>query len=263
MLKIFPDKFFITVITFSLVFLLAGCWAGKQPPKPQPSDPLSIEVPSPDPQPPASSTDERIPGGGGELYGDKNTEYGFRPDSTGLWLFMMIVEGDGSSDIGVFDQNGDPVSPQRTGGGDYDSFLVAQFDEGITYTIRTILRPYKNGTPMSYTLTVSPAVTIPGGGGDARAHGYYSVFTFTPDQSGAWEFRTSDANIRSEWLGAPFLVLSDISDYYLEDFVHSPMGEGENDWLLTMDLDAGTTYRISVELSSDIDSCALTVSLVD
>ena len=243
--KIFPYRFSITIIalTLMLMFALSGC-----------SDGLQSS---------ASSRDKQIPGGGGEKQGKRNTEYTFMPDSTGLWLFNMIVDGDGSSDINVLDQNGEPFTPQRIGGGDRDTFLVAWFDEGTTYTINTVLRPYPNGNPMSYTLTAAPVGTIPGGGGNARATGYYSVFTFTPDLSGTWAFRTSDANIRAEWLRAPGLVLSEISDLDLNDFVYDSGGGGESDSLITMQLDAGTTYRISIELAGKSDSCALAVSRIE
>ena len=47
----------------------------------------------------------------------------------------MLVDGDGSSDMKIIDQSDNPVSPQRIGGGKGDTFLVAQLDVEITYTI--------------------------------------------------------------------------------------------------------------------------------
>ena len=85
------------------------------------------------------------------------------------------------------------------------------------------------------------SATLPGGGGNIRIIGETEV-TFTPDQSGMWEFKTSDSQ-SSEGDSDPYMRIFDSNDSYLD--YDDDSGEGLNA-LITLSLDAGKTYKITV-----------------
>ena len=76
---------------------------------------------------------------------------------------------------------------------------------------------------------------------------------FTPNLSGTWTFRTSDVTSPSD---TPVLLVGRMGD---GDDVYDFGGAGDNNSILTLSLDEGTTYRIGIELSNRNQSCALHV----
>ena len=94
--------------------------------------------------------------------------------------------------------------------------------------------------------------TIPAAGGSVNVNGMTS-FSFTPNQSGAWQFRTSNNNGCD-----PYLWLYDAQETLMTE---NDNGAGERDALIIYYLDAGTTYKINASFASGAGQYTLTASL--
>ena len=184
-----------------------------------------------------------LPGSGGEISGDVKpgdsitTECSFTPDSTGFWLFNMLMSGDGGGQtIEVLDSDGVSISANS-------EFKTVFLEAGDPLIVKAYMFAYHAGSGASYTLLVSPAEEIPGGGGDKRVSGKTS-FSFTPDRSGQWTFSTSDNGECT-----PYLLVRDSDNH--GDFVHYARGESygsegaaENNVLMTLELREGAPYMV-------------------
>ena len=190
--------------------------------------------------PPASLTsgpDSVIPGGGGEITASNTAEYEFTPDRSGIWLFRMTVTNDSFSNLEIINSEGGFVANKDGRLGDYHSFIAEHLDAGRTYTINAVKQTYAAGTPGDYTLSVSLAEEIPGGGGEVYVD-EITVYTFTPDRSGEWTFRTYDNGDCD-----PSLVVYE-PDGGLS--VYDNDGAGDRNALLTERLEEGTMYLVNV-----------------
>jgi len=139
--------------------------------------------------------------------------------------------------------------------GDLNAVIVAMLESGTKYIIET--RIYADDGYGSCTLTVSPEPTSavdapPISAGSVRVTGE-SWFTFTPDRTGVWEFRTSGAGASDPYLE----VLDDNENNVAYD---DNSGEGLNA-SISARLEAGASYTVKVNFySQDESSCTLDVS---
>ena len=100
-------------------------------------------------------------------------------------------------------------------------------------------------------LPIDTAGGISGRGGEVRVNGTTEI-QFTPDRSGVWQFRTSDNE------GDPYLTIYDSRGNYIAEDDDSG---GSSNALVTVPLDAGTTYVIEAGFYGDgSGSYTLTVS---
>jgi len=182
----------------------------------------------------------------GQVRANGMTAFTLTANRTGLWNLQMSNYGNSDPSLEIYDLIGNFVGVV-TSEWDYPLFLVA----GETYIVRT----WYERTVGSVTITVSftPPLTLPGGGGDVRVNGG-ALYTFTPSQSAVWEIKTSN-NGSSD----PYLVVID-SDGNVIDF-GDDVGDDLNA-LLYIDLTARETYYIFVGFYDEgQNSCTLSVSL--
>jgi len=199
-------------------------------------------------QTPTPTLNLNIQGGGGVVSGDVNTEYTFTPDSSGIWLFEMTMDGDGDLSLDIIYPDGSSV----TGTGYDSAYLI----EGTTYKVNTGVWTYSAGQKNSYVLTVSPAEVIPGSGGELRV-GRHIIYSFTPDRTGLWTIQTSN-NGNS----APFLNINDLTRG--EPGPYNCNGTDDHNAYITETLDEGITYEIEVGFYfQPAGECTLNVSIAD
>ena len=129
-----------------------------------------------------------IPGRGGDVSVSGPGEFSFTPDSSGMWTIRTILNYDCDPYLTLYDSRGMIIEENDDGSEDGNSFMIVQLDAGSTYTIDAGF--YDDSG--SYTLHVSPADTIPPGGGDVRINGGLTGYIFTPNQSADWTFTTSN-----------------------------------------------------------------------
>ena len=185
---------------------------------------------------------EKIPGDGGEASGNVRRgksvtdEYTFTPEKTGFWLFNMLMHAHGNGDVTILEPDGNSI-------GLGDGLIVVYLREKIPYTVKANIYAYSAGNGASYTLTVSLAEAIPSVGGEVHVSSR-TAFSFTPDRTGAWTFRTAD-NGDSD----PYILVRDSDNYNRGEFAHFDSGSGpDNSALLTLQLDGGTPYMIKTGL---------------
>lgn len=197
---------------------------------PQTSTP---EAPSPalTPSPPPAPAGMAIPGGGGELRINNQSEVQFTPDRGGVWV-LRTFDSSGDPYLELKDQSGREIAYDDDGAGDLDSLIAIELDGGAEYTI--IAGFYGDGAQGGYTLSAQPAMVIPGAGGSVLVQGT-TGYSFTPNESGPWEMRTYDNE------DDPYLMLLDVRGGYITS--DDDGGEGYNAHI-AQHLDAGTTYCI-------------------
>ena len=209
------------------------------------------------PTPPEVSTEPSsvFSGEGGEVRVYGNSMFEFTPGTSGYWIFRTSDNGDYDPDICLLDSNGDVIVYDDNSGGNQNAFISYYLDEGLTYIIDT--RVYALEGTGSFTLIVElePELVIdapPIGEGSVSVTGE-SWFTFTPEQSGVWEFKTSQRGDSD-----PYLELLDDNENNVAYDDNS--GDGLNA-LISVRLIGGTSYTIKVNFyTEDEQSCTLTIS---
>ena len=207
----------VSLILLATLFL-AGCRTKQDDPAPPPS-------PSPEQSP-------VIPGSGGVVSGDSKTDYTFTPDSTTVWRFDVTEDGDGGITLKVFDPDDNSIGHSTT------ELSWVYMQAGITYRISMDVWTYAVGNKNSYTLTISPAGSIPDKGGEVQVDSE-ARYIFTPDRSGPWTFST---NVTSGD-GEPMVWIWDIVKDY-EVGINSEAGERQES--MTLELTAETIYSVNV-----------------
>ena len=127
------------------------------------------------------------PESGSHLVNDE-TVFLFTAPISGLYLFITSDNDAYDPYLWIYDYYGDYIYHDDDYYDGVNAWLPVWLHEGYSYFI---VAGFYMSTQGSYTLNVIVPQVIPGDGGSIRADGETSV-TFTPDQSGAWEFRTSD-----------------------------------------------------------------------
>ena len=195
----------------------------------------------------ATRQPETIPGGGGEVSGTTGNingshvrAYSFTPEKTGFWFFNRTTDGDGDMTFDVFEPDGDSIEKAS-------EYTTIYLETGSTFTIEASYWKYTVGSPLAYTLSVSLAEAIPGGGGDVSVNGM-NVYSFTPDRTGSWTFRTSGSSG-----GEPYLLIRDSERgdstvaYYSENDGYVSYGDNDSSFdntHLSVHLDEGSPYMI-------------------
>ena len=132
-----------------------------------------------------------IPNGGGSVLVSEDTDFIFTPGQTGLWLLSTSDNGDSDPMLEVLDETGEIIAEDDDGAGGLNAQIIIFLDGGDEYIIRA---KFWSQSSDGFTLTVTPLNNlreIPGDGGILPVN-VEEIFSFTPDKSGNWEFRTSD-----------------------------------------------------------------------
>ena len=213
-----------------------------------------IESTPQSPTPPAGYTDSEssLPGAGGQIRITGHTEVKFTPGESGVWDIRTSDNGNSDPLILLIDQHGeimyyndngeaDMHDHYWDGDGDLNAQIVAYLDAGITYTIEVKVYTDDDSTG-SCTLTVSfvPEEVIeymPIGLGDTAVP-VDSYFSFTPDSTGTYEFRTSETDGSDPYI----LILNED----LTNIIYDDNSGGGYSAYASVYLEAGVKYHIEV-----------------
>jgi len=196
------------------------------------------EIPEPEEtpeSPPIELEQGEIPGEGGTVRANAATIFTFTPDEDGVWIFNTSENGDSDPMLTMLNPDGEIIAQNDDGMGDYNAIVYDLLHAGMQYSI---ILSFYDDLPGSASVTAKLADVIPAGGGDIEVAAP-QIYSFIPDRSGTWEFRTSD-NGESD----PFLELydSDINKIGEDD----DSGEDYNAFM-TVELEAGQTYYLVAE----------------
>jgi len=180
------------------------------------------------PQPNLPSQTGTIPGSGGEVSGKDSTAYSFTPDKTAVWNFDIEYEGDGDIHLELIGPDGNSIT---------ESVYAEYLESGKNYSVILSLYTYYGGSPLSFVLKVYTAPEIPGSGGEMRVE-KRTTFSFTPDRSGIWTFRTSDNDGVDTFLNINDSGAGEIHGY------DSGRDKDDGNSLVTLQLEQGETYRV-------------------
>ena len=238
MKNMIPKALIILLALILVAVCFTACWLR----------PGANDSSAPDNQPKPPSRTGTIPGGGGEVSGGSDTLFSFTPDTSGVWIFEVVLDGDGGGGLELFGPDGDSITKSVS-----NEYLEA----GNTYTLLMTIWRYPNTRPISFTLTVSPAIKIPGGGGEMRVDKDI-VFSFTPDTSGTWNFLTSDND------GVETYININDSGARLVSGYDSGLYSDDGNSFVSLELEKGEIYRIGAGLyPGGSGSFTLTVSFDD
>ena len=196
----------------------------------------------------SSVTPTQIPASGGNVNVSGTSAYSFTPGQSGVWQFLTSNNGNSDPTLTLYDADGEMVAYDDDGAGDLNSLLVSYLNAGTTYYI--IAGYYSDPGP--YTLSASRAPALPTSG-SVNVNGS-TVYAFTPDRSGIWQFHTSDCGEFD-----PYLMIYSADGSYIGS--DDDGGEGLNSLLLAP-LKAGETYLVYAEFYfyGEQGSYTLTVS---
>ena len=176
-----------------------------------------------------------IPGSGGQVNVYGTTQYSFTPNQSGAWTFRTS-NNNGDPYLWLYNSAGSLIAQDDDSGGSLNALMTVSLNAGSTYTVRAGF--YSTGTG-SYTLTVTPpsqtsSGSISGSGGQVNVYGT-TRYSFTPNQSGVWMFRTSNNN------GDPYLwIYNSNGSLIAEDDDNG----GSLNALIYVNLNAGSTYTV-------------------
>ncbi|MCL2048339.1 MAG: hypothetical protein FWG87_06390 [Defluviitaleaceae bacterium] len=190
------------------------------------------------------SAPNALPRSGGTATVTSTTEYGFRPDSSGLWVIETSNDNDCDPQLSLYNQQGF-VAGDDDGAVGLNARIVLHLDSETTYVIHAGY--YDNEESGEYTLTVSKAEvgdSIPSSGGSAAVVGTVA-YSFSPNSSGLWVIETSN---RAEACD-PYLWLYDPEGLIESD----DDGNGDLNSRIVVYLDEETTYTIFAGYYDDED----------
>lgn len=196
-------------------------------PSPSASAPAPAPATTPPPPPPQGGAD--IPGSGGIVRVEDYAELEFIPDRSGIWVLLTFDNEDDDPNLALLDSMGNEIAFNDDDAGNYNAIIMIHLDAGTAYTIVAGLYGGGSGT---FSVSAEPAEVLAGGGDVVLVQGTKG-FSFTPNESCTWEFRTSDND------GDPYLELHDDSGGYIAEDDDSG---GNFNALMRCDLIAGTTY---------------------
>ena len=190
-----------------------------------------------------------IPGFGWETRVDGVTYCTFRPDHTAIWVFTTYDNGDSDPYLTIYDSSGNMLAYDNDGVGDNNSFIAIYLDEGASYTVKAGF--YMGGTG-SYTLNVSHVIALPESEGSIRIE-EGRVYSFIPDRTGIWEFKTSDNGDSDPYLN--------VYDPYGNIIAYDDDSAGDKNAVVTFFADAGSPHMIDVLFDGE-GACTLTMTLI-
>jgi len=179
---------------------------------------------------------------------DAPAEILFIPDMTGVWEICTSENGSSDPVLEFYDSNGRLIAEDDESAGDNNAIIAVYLEEGESYTIYA--SEWSNNRA-SFTVTVSLAMFIPSSGGEISVEGT-TGYSFTPDRSGKWEFRTlNNGNYDPE------LFIYDMDNNLIADDDDSG---GDSNAYISVELKEGNTYVILASFWSSIGSYDLRVS---
>jgi len=128
-----------------------------------------------------------IAGDGGTYKVNEATVFEFTPKDTNMWQIHTSDNGDCDPYLVVYNSDGEVVAEDDDGTGSSNAMLAIFAMGGETYYITA---GYYGEADGSYSLNVAPCEFILGSDKKRVTEG--TIFVFVPEQSGEWEFRTSD-----------------------------------------------------------------------
>ena len=234
-----------------------------EPPSPSPSTPSpssspsltpapessTPETPPPSPEPIALPMPE-MPGNGGEVRITAPTDVMFTPDKSGFWVIYTTDNGESDPAISIYDPSGITLDYDDDSGEGYNADLVIVLEAGVPYRIYVDF--YDDAfcectlvaelAPFAPEQDIGGADVIPGFGGLVWVSNETN-FTFTPERSGIWEFRTSDY-----YDCDPYLILFEYPDEYI---ISDDDGAGDLNALISIYLESGRTFVINASDAYD------------
>ena len=182
---------------------------------------------------------------------DSNTEFTFTPSYSSTWIIYTTNNGSSDPYLEIYNANGVLIDEDDDGGEGYNASIDTYLEAGVTYTINARFWAGGSGSYDLYVVNWDNPV-IPGNGGSVTVSNE-TTYTFTPNQSGRWEFRTTN-NGDSD----PMLEIYDSRGVLLAE--NDDGGDGLNS-LIIMNLEAGTTYTIIAKFwISSTDNYTLNVT---
>ncbi|MCL2124644.1 MAG: zinc-ribbon domain-containing protein [Oscillospiraceae bacterium] len=154
-----------------------------------PDETPSSEPPTPDTPPPPVVV--VLAGNGEVVIVENESEFSFTPDVSGRWE-ISTSENDGDPMLTLYDVRGNIIMEDDDMDYSLNARIFAVLEAGVTYTIRVGFYEEEASCKLS-VLFSAPIDVIPPEGGTVRVFGD-SIFSFTPTESGIWEFITSDSD---------------------------------------------------------------------
>jgi len=199
---------------------------------------------------PFVSSEEIIPGQGGEFLVSDTITYSFIPDISGYWVFHAMDRGNIDPYLKIFNEHGYLIAAAEGTLEVLNTLVAASLQEGKEYYVSTGI---KSSVKSEYTLAVTVADAIDDDGGAVNVKGP-TIYTFTPDKSGYWVFRTS--NSRTTEL---YLEINNEYGAHYESEVFSESG-GLRTAFLSPYLKEGVTYCLTAGVKWG-DSIEYTISV--
>jgi len=182
--------------------------------------------------------------------------YTFTPDKSGYWVFSTSNSGTTELYLEVNNEYGARHESEvfYESGGLRTAFLSPYLKEGVTYCVTAGV---KWGDSIEYTISVSSAPSISGSGGEIRVNGVMK-YSFTPDTSGYWMFKTSDSGNADT-----YVEIYDADRFLITANSDCPQPRNNESTVAAALLRAGESYYVSVGyFMSSFYSCTLSVSPV-
>ena len=185
------------------------------------------------PTPPPTTVGGALSSEGGSVQVNGAQSFTFTSGTEGLWIIYSSDCGDSDPFITVTYDDGSTTENDDSGDG-YNARMVVYLYANETINISVTY--YANGNG-NCVLNVKPPIMVPGDGGQAQVVGV-TGYRFTPDQSGTWEFRSSDSGSYD-----PVFYIYDANGNRIADDDDSG---GGYDFLCTVSLTAGQAYDFFV-----------------
>jgi len=199
-------------------------------------------------QPQAGS---QLPVDGGSLQVTAPMDFTFAPDQDGVWIFTALNMTGDDPFLSIQGLDGTLVTEYGAGRWDHKTELFVYLFNGAAYKVSADY--YGEGIDSSYMLNVVPPTLLSGNGGQFQIIDGDAGLIFVPDQSGSWEFRTSNNGSCDPYI----IIYSQSGKVVGED----DDGAGNSNALATVKLTAEETYIIRAGYHSfNPDNYTLTVT---
>ena len=186
---------------------------------------------------------------GGTFRVEAPSELRFWPNRYGICAIYTSDNGGFDPYLEVRDSHGNILQYDDDSGVGLNAIMIFRVDMEIKYRIGVGCYSGESGT---YVLNVEYPQELPASGGSIRVNDA-TVFSFSPNRSGVWEFETTDCGSSD-----PYLVIYDRNGNVIAS--NDDDGEGYNSFI-SMTLTAGETYGIyAVFFESGTGSYTLNVT---
>ena len=236
------------MLVFALAVSISGC-KNDPPPTPESTRNTERETTTPDasPVPPPPPPPDPL-ANGGQVQVTEACEISFTPSRSGVWVLRTADNGDSDPTLALKAPGGLQIAEDDDSAGGYNALIISELNAGTAYTI--VAGFYADGDG-AFTLIVTPAETIPSGGGEIRVNAS-TGYVFSPDEPGEWEFLTTDNGDDD-----PYLILFDTDGFQIA--YDDDGGSGYNARIVE-DLGKWTYYLFATGYDGTDASYLLTVS---